>query len=193
MKSDETDRYYYKIGHMLAKARYDAQISQEECGIRIGKSLRTVQNWESGYSSPTLAELILCFDNLGLNLNPYLRDLLYGDITARRNDTVNEKRTYLKKMVDALTERELDDLIFLLSGDNGSSVYAMLQLFVADAQCPMINRQTVATLVENNYNIATEMGTLVCSDKVTVDLDTLHRAILKGTESAIKKGHSYML
>lgn len=187
MKEDE--EYNIRVGQMLAKARISVHMSQRECAEKIGKSLKTIQNWENGYSTPSIPECLVLFDVLHINPIPYILEVVQGKQLNHSPKTMNEKRKALKIRIDSLTETELDDLSFLLSGKNGSSVYAMLQLFVAYSQSPLINRQMIATLVENNYRIAKEMGTLVCEGDATVDEEALHTAIIKGTESAI--GHYY--
>ena len=57
------------IGRRLKEERERIELSQEEFGLRIDTTKRTVVNWETGNSSPNVADLILMGYQIGVDTN----------------------------------------------------------------------------------------------------------------------------
>ena len=53
------------------KSRADAGMTQERLAVELGVSRKTIQNWESGATSPSLYQGTEWFRALGLNPLPY--------------------------------------------------------------------------------------------------------------------------
>ena len=56
-----------QLARILSTARNKVGVSQRSMAKLIGKSFSTVQNWESGVSTPNLWDVIHWFDVLGVN------------------------------------------------------------------------------------------------------------------------------
>jgi transcriptional regulator with XRE-family HTH domain len=57
-----------QIGERIRQARHDANLSQLQLGKRIGRDHRTIHRWEYATSIPTLEDLLLLADALGVPL-----------------------------------------------------------------------------------------------------------------------------
>ena len=62
------------FGLMLERSRIDAGKSRKYMAQALGKSINTIQNWESGIGEPGYRTLEKWFDALGLELGRYLMD-----------------------------------------------------------------------------------------------------------------------
>ncbi|MEU6230002.1 helix-turn-helix transcriptional regulator [Streptomyces sp. NPDC047042] len=55
-----------EVGARLRAARDHANLTQMELGNRVGRDHRTIHRWEHGYRVPTLDDLLLLADALGI-------------------------------------------------------------------------------------------------------------------------------
>ena len=180
-----------KLGMILAKARVNAGFSQQHIADITGKNRRTIAGWESGSTSPTLDNVLEYFEAIKVNPHSYLIEYIYPKNTGY--NTVSEKRELIKKQIDSMSDKGIEDLYLLLSGKNGSSAYCYMQLCVANAQTPLRDRLMVATMVTNNWKLNNTKHTLVCGEEATVDIDALDGAVYSATESVLENMPSYKI
>lgn len=62
-----------EIGERLRAAREGAGLTQLQLGERIGRDHRTIHRWEYAYRIPTLEDLLLIADALGIPLSDLVR------------------------------------------------------------------------------------------------------------------------
>jgi transcriptional regulator with XRE-family HTH domain len=62
-----------EIGERIRVARRDAQLSQIELGERIGRDHKTVHRYETAATPPSLVELLLIADAVGVPLADLVR------------------------------------------------------------------------------------------------------------------------
>ncbi|MFD4572117.1 multiprotein-bridging factor 1 family protein [Streptomyces sp. NPDC058417] len=62
-----------EIGVRIRDGRHDAGLTQLELGTRIGRDHRTIHRWEYAQRIPTLEDLLLLADALGLPLSDLVR------------------------------------------------------------------------------------------------------------------------
>ncbi|MFJ9114501.1 helix-turn-helix domain-containing protein [Streptomyces sp. NPDC102394] len=58
-----------QIGERIRIARRDAQLSQAELGERVGRDHKTIHRYETGKSVPSLADLLLIAEAVGVRLS----------------------------------------------------------------------------------------------------------------------------
>lgn len=181
------------IGYYLQRARWDCNKSQEFMAIEMGVARKTVQNWERGFSEPTLTQLIEWFDTLKLNPMPYVLRFFYHDSYAE--DSVSEKkaRNILTDMIKDMPLKSVKQFLYVLDGNHGSSPRALLQMMIAHLETPMKDRYTQAKTIYDNYLIAKEKGTLSNYTEVQPDEDLLKRAIDEGRKAVIKGNEEYSI
>jgi transcriptional regulator with XRE-family HTH domain len=63
-----------QIGERIRTARLDAQLSQVELGERIGRDHKTVHRYETAATPPSLVELLLIADAVGIPLSELVRE-----------------------------------------------------------------------------------------------------------------------
>jgi transcriptional regulator with XRE-family HTH domain len=61
------------IGERIRTGRRDAQLSQVQLGERIGRDHKTIHRFEAASSVPTLVDLLLIADALGIPLAELVR------------------------------------------------------------------------------------------------------------------------
>ena len=175
------------------KSRADAGLSQEDMAIGLGVSKKTIQNWEKGISAPDLFQGSEWFRLLGLNPMPYYLEFVYptlfSDFSPDKSDA--EIEDALIHLIRQASPKEKRELLFLMAGKHGSSLFALLQMFTAHCHTSMQCRVSTARNVLDNYEMQQETGELVCMDNVQPDLDILRRAVESGKQAAQRKAYGY--
>lgn len=92
-------------------------------------------------------------------------------------------------VISCLTSKQKRELLFVLSGDHGSSAPAVLELNTAYLHLPLIARFPIATGIHSCYIALQKLGLTVCPDSILPDLDVLRRAI-EEAERAIRNNKS---
>lgn len=176
------------------KSRADAEKSQEYMALGLGVSKKTIQNWEKGIASPNLYQGMEWFQLLGLNPIHYYLEFLYpslfnGDGNSNDAKSLDEALISLVKNSSPLEKKQL---LYLMSGNHGSSWYALLQLFTAHCHTSMQSRAATARLILDNYEIENKNNKLVCPDNVQPDMSILNQAIFQGKLAAMKNDKGYV-
>lgn len=176
------------------QSRADAEKSQEYMALGLGVSKKTIQNWEKGIAAPNLYQGIEWFQLLGLNPMHYYLEFLYPSLFANSTDNEEDKNLEdaLISIIKNTSTFEKKQLLFLMTGNHGSSWYALLQLFTAHCHTSMQSRSTTARLILENYEIEKTNNKLVCIDDAHPDMSVLNKAIFKGKQAAIKNDKGYI-
>lgn len=112
----------------------------------------------------------------------------YGRYGQKTGLTDREK---LKLLIDTLPEEGISQLLYLISGDHGSSPRAVLQLITAHLQTPMRDRVTQAGVIIKNYEIAHKKNLLSNKDQVQPNMKLLHKAWERGEQAVMEDEDSY--
>lgn len=180
-----------RIALMLCRARTSKGKSQEYMAKALGVSKKTIQNWEDGYSTPTLGKSSEWFKALGLQPMPYFLELMYPefDVDSSSDDAAISEA--LHKAIDMRTPKEKRMLLFILYGDHGSSPSGILQLIVAHLYTPLRDRLNVAQNILTNYLIADSQKKLRSKDHVKPDVELLKKSIKQGYETVLNGKEDY--
>ena len=175
------------------QSRADSQKSQEYMALSLGVSKKTIQNWEKGVSAPDLFQGCEWFRVLGLNPMPYYLAFLFPDIFGTPHAFENDRNIEqaLSLLIEQSSSMEKRQLLFLMTGQHGSSWHSLLQMFIAHCHTSMQARVTASRMILENYEMEEELGTLVCPDSVRPDLNTLRSAITQGKQAAQEGKTSY--
>lgn len=181
-----------RFAELWRRSREDCGYSQEYMARALGVSKKTVSNWEAGLSSPSLVKLFEWFDVLGVQPMPYIRRLLfpeYNDISA--DSCEGDIEDLLIHLVKGQTPEGKRQLLYLLSGEHGSSPTALLNMITAHLQSPLRDRINVALSISTNYELAQLRGSVVCPDHVQPNMDLLNYAIRSGMKAAASDRSEY--
>lgn len=181
-----------KFSKMIKKARIESGKSQEYVAKKMGVTKKTIQNWECGYSSPSVTMCMSFFDAIGLQPLPFFLQLLYGefnDISPKSADKMIEHT--LIERIKICSPQEKRKLLFLLYGDHGSSTHGILEMITAHLHVPLKDRLNVAQNVILNYEIAQKQGTVLNNEHVMPDIDFLKSAFDNAYSSVVENKTSY--
>ena len=183
-----------EVAEALRLARNEVGLSQEEIAFRLGVARRTVQNWESGRSEPTIGQAMEWFQILGKSPIPFLLQVLIPCFEHISGEDEDEKlREAMHHLVDELPPEGVRQLLYFFYGDHGSSPRALLQLVTAHLQTPMKDRVTQARVIAHNYEIAKKKGMVARPDHIQPDLAFLKDAIEAGEDAFLRDAEEYSL
>lgn len=188
-KVDVSERF----AKLWRSSREDGHRSQEYMAKALGVSKKTVQNWESGLSSPSQIKGFEWFDVLGLNPLPYYMELIHPNDFMKDNYMMPDI-TIKNVLVAAIEALPLDvqrKCLYILCGAHGSSPVAMTELTMAYLQTPLHDRVAIAQAVAINYELAKATGAIRNPNEIQPDMNLLTDAIKKGKIAAIEGKNGY--
>lgn len=180
-----------KFGKMWRQSRLDAGKSQDYMAKALGVSKKTIQNWEAGYASPSQIMGFKWFEALDVPALPYYLKLLYGEFNGiSKESSDDDVKKALIKLIEDMDSETVRKVLFLLYGDHGSPVQAIVDLTVAYVHTPLPARLGVADLVLTNYEIATAYK--ATQNHVTPNVEYLHKSIEDGKKAVTKLRKSHL-
>lgn len=177
------------------KSRTDAGKSQEYMAQHLGISKRTVQNWEHGVTCPDLFQSSEWFSLLGLNPIHYYLSYLHPGMFRDTISSADEQEVEetLVQLIRNSTLTEKRELLFLMSGQHGSSWHSLLQLFTAHCHTTLRSRVIAARVIVDSYEMEEETGDLVCADAILPDMNMLNIATGRGKRAVQEKKKGYTI
>lgn len=183
-----------ELNTILRTTRYEAGRSQESMALDLGVARRTIQNWESGVSEPSLRQTIEWFQALDKSPIPFLLQHVFpmmDNISSK--DDMTKIRKALNLVLNSLPDESLRQVLYVLYGDHGSSPRAVLNMVTAHLQTPMKDRLLQAEIIYKNYELAKKKGTLARPDHIQPDVEFLKSAIAAGEKAYLTDNKEYML
>lgn len=180
------------ISDALRYTRNESGLSQEYMAFELGVTRRTISNWESGVSEPSISQTIDWFKLVHKNPIPYLLQCTYPDM-----DKISHKEddsrilASLMQIINDLPAEGVRQLMYLFYGNHGSSPRAVLQMITAHLQTPMKDRITHGQLVATNYELAMRTGSITHPEHIQPDLDCLNGAIETAKKAVEKNAKEY--
>ena len=179
------------VGFILSTYRVRAGLSQNNVARRAGVSQKTIDNWESGKSGPTIPQLSRLLRALHVSSFQLAYDLRHPQnpiSAAKEEDAI---RMEFHALFDTASAKEMEQLIFLKAGDHGGDYWAALQLAVAQMQCSMGDRYKTAKQIADSYDFAVQAGHLSGPNGPQPDLNVLTEASSMAKEAAINGRKKY--
>lgn len=172
------------IAEALRYARNESGRSQEYMAFELGVSRRTILNWESGVSEPSIGQTISWFKLVNKNPLPYLLQCTYPDMDKiSHRDEDSRILASLMQIINDLPSEGVRQLMYLFFGNHGSSPRAVLQMVTAHLQTPMKDRITHGQLIATDYELAMRTGTLTKPEHIQPDLECLNDAIMAAKDA----------
>ena len=172
---------------MLADSRICKQKSQQYMAKERGKSLSTIQNWETGATVPKMTDMLRWFNVLGINplraCLEYVHPVIYKGIHDG-DDIGKIDKALLHYIQNVAPERERRELAFCIFGETGSSWSAQLDELTARNHLPIQDRISISKMTVDTYELDSAIGKLRCDDKILPDIQNVKDAISKCTECA---------
>ena len=180
-----------RFAKMWRKSREDAGRTQEFMAKKLNVSKKTVQNWETGISSPNQIHALEWFEAINLQPLPYYLDALYPNKFT--DDDGTEIEQAIIQIVSGLPADSKKKLLFMLAGNHGSSTIGMIELATAHLHVPLERRINIAQSVATNYELAIYQNSVCCQEDVQPDMVTLNRSIELGKKAVMMGKESYEL
>lgn len=183
------------LGRILSESRQKAHKTQRYMAVALHRSLPTIQNWESGYSTIDVIEFMEWFKILDVNPLRYILELLAPDEYANISHEDSEEqvhdslRYYFTKVA---TEDEKRKLAYCIFGKTGSSWKSQLNMLTAHNKCTLRTRVNVARAISDSYKMEQAEGKLIGQDSIQPDMANLDSAIQAGFNATLNGGSSYM-
>lgn len=190
-KNERMKRY----AQMLANARYDKGYSQEYMAKALGKTKKTIHNWETGKSFPNSFEMCDWFYVLGKNPTPYFLEFCNEEIMYRISGTDDDKRimTALSELVPKLPPNYSRALMYLLYGSWNGDPESLLQMMLAYAHLPLHYRTIIATTICDVYELSEMHGSLKDTEHIMPNMDLLRKAVENAKEAVVRGVDGYQM
>lgn len=193
MKNEEQTGQKRRFSQIWLNSRTEAGKTQEFMASGLGVSIKTIQNWENGSTSPDFFMGSEWFRVLGVNPLPYYLSYLFPDLfdgisPEHDDEAIDQALTALIKNLTAVEKREL---LYLMAGRHGSSWYSLLQMFTAHCHTSMQSRVVAAQAILDSYEMDEAAGKLVCTSNVRPDTAFLRNSIKEGKKAVMSGKTGY--
>jgi len=166
------------------RSREDKGYSQGYMAKAMGVSLKTVQNWECGYSSPSIITAIEWFEVLETPALPYFLKIMYPGNEKNVTDS-------LVQVVKSLSPHLQEELLYILSGHHGSEPMGVIEMLTAHLHVSLKDRLNIANGVINNYEIAEAQDKLINKSVAIPEMNILKESFVNATQSVKALKDSY--
>lgn len=183
-----------RLGEILKEDRESKGISRDKLASKTGFSSATIKNWEHGYSSPDIPELVTFYKEIGMNPSKAINAIIYPDmdgLTGADDDESVDKA--FNAMFGDLSITEKRHLLFMKSSYHGSDWMSLLQMITAHLHTPLAARYAVAQLIATHYKLTEATGSIVCEDNIRPNMDLLEKAIEMGQKAAFDGLNAYTI
>lgn len=125
---------------------------------------------------------------------PYYLSLLYpefdSDLSIMNDEQVDA--ALLALMTDLPTDVKRK-ILYIASGNHGSSPLAVLELMVAHLQLPLQARVSSAVALRTNYEVAEACHALVGTNEITPNIEVIEKAYAAAKKAVKERKTSYSI
>ena len=182
---------YKSVSPIVMKAaRADANVPLSYLAKAMGKTERTLRNWEQG-TEATFLDMCAWFHILGKSMWDYMRREV---ITGEKVASPEKLESYRAELLDyfAGSDRsEIRKLCYLIFWRHGSNWHFLLELMTEHVSSPLYQRVISARSVLIGYEIDSHEALLYEPLGILPDLENLKICIEKGTLAAKNGEMSY--
>lgn len=184
-----------RYAHMLANARYDMGYSQEYMANALGKTKKTIHNWETGKSFPNSFEMCDWFYVLGMNPTPYFLEFCNEETMYRISAADNDKRIMkaLAELIPNLPHNYSRALMYLLYGSWNGDPESVLQMMLAYAHLPLHCRTIIASSICDIYEMFEMRDGLKDTEHIMPNMNLLRKAVENGKEAVSRGADGYQM
>ena len=178
------------VSNILLNARLDAGVSKKDIAKALGKTERTIQNWESGFN-PSFLDICLWFQAIEKSAWTYIQCAIYNHDVHYSEAYSDDCRKNLIQYFSTAEISEIRKVCYIIFGKHGSNWHAMLEALFEHSCSPLAQRVISARSILVSYSVDADHTELVAMDNISPDIYNLRRCIELGTEAAKHGKTSY--
>lgn len=122
---------------------------------------------------------------------PYLMSMLYSDKLVSSGSTSFNAKNQLSLYINELDDFHVLELLYILSGNHGSSPTGTLDMITAYLHLPLATRLCSTENILNNYEIAEALGTLVNDNQILPKTATLKKCTAAARKAVFDGKNAY--
>lgn len=180
------------VSGILLRARQDADVSRKDLAKALGKTERTIQNWESGFN-PSFLDICMWFQAIEKSAWAYIQCSIYNHDVHYTDTYAEACRKELLQYFSTAEISEVRKVCYIIMGKHGSNWHAMLEALFEHVCSPLAQRVISARSILISYSVDGQHTELVATGNILPDLDNLRKCINLGTEAAKLGRESYGL
>lgn len=180
------------VSEILLRARQDADIPRKNLAKALGKTERTIQNWESGFN-PSFLDICMWFHAIEKSAWAYIQCSIYNHDVHFSGDSAGECRRELIDYFSSAENSEVRKVSYLVMGEHGSNWLALLEALYEHVCSPLAQRVISARSILVNYSVDVQHTEIISTGNILPDTDNLRRCIELGTEAAKAGKASYKI
>lgn len=189
MKASRND-FQATVSAVLKRARLDAGVELSYMAKALGKTERTVRNWEEN-TEPAFLEVCSWFHILGKHMWPYFRGEMFPGETSLFDADAQRCRAELLRHYATADRLELRKLCYLIFWKHGSNWHSLLELMIEHVSSPLYQRVISARSVLIGYELDSNEARLNGPMGTMPDIENLKQCIEKGTQASKAGALSY--
>lgn len=171
------------VSQILLQAREDAGVSRKDLAKALGKTERTIQNWESGFN-PSFLDICMWFHAIEKSAWAYIQCSIYSHDVHRSDAEAEIRRQELLRYFSTAENCEIRKVSFLIMGEHGSNWLAVLEALFEHVCSPLSQRVISARSILVSYLVDVQHTETIATGNILPDIDNLRRCIELGTEAA---------
>lgn len=181
------------VSKQLRNSRWQADLTQSDMAKKLNVSLRTVHNWESGYSTPLVEQIFEWFEVLKIQPQPYIIQLLHAEHFNKPDTKFNDKDVddALMALLPDMSIETKRKMLYLFYGSHGSSPESVIDMITAHLHTDLRYRINVAETIITNYEIADAKNEVIEPNHIRPDLVKLKKATSNARDAILKNKKSY--
>ena len=168
---------------IMIKARKDAGVSYRFLAKALGKTERTIRNWESCIE-PSVLDMNAWFNALEKPLWAYLLHLAMPCEEVEKTKSDLAFCAELCEHFETCDENEVKKLCFLIFADHGSFWHGILEMMIEYVCTPVCQRILSSKAVILGYELDAFHNNLVATQYISPDIDNVKSLIERGTVAA---------
>lgn len=179
------------IADMLRALRHKHGLSIKRMAELAHMDDHTWARFESGKTSPSIADLVTIFRAVGENPFPHILHAIYPE-TYSYTET-NDRAAVVDFFTRVASDRDVEQLKYLIQTPHGSNPSAQLSMFAMIDHLPMRSRVVIAELVDALWQLADVRGELIGQDVSEPDVETFRRGLRSSIEAVASRKESYII
>lgn len=177
------------IASYISALRAERGLSATKMAALVGVDKHTWFRWESGASTPSIADLVLVAESLGASLLEPVLDTIYPeeDQSVFDDRTLRLRKDAAAFFMDKATDHQVHVWDYIFNSLHGSDVDAQIEEFCCIDHLPMVYRYFLAQQAYVYYMMARRNGDLINTNEVMPNMDVFVNGLKRGQKAAFDK------